>query len=58
MAVRQDEQRRASVELGGTGEVTFLGWPDGELESGLRQRQEMANVIRAVRPDVVVGHDP
>lgn len=58
VALRQDEQRRASVALGGTGAVTFLGWPDGELESGLRQRWEMVAAIRAVRPDVVLGHDP
>ncbi len=58
VARRQDEQRHASVALGGTGEVTFLGRPDGELEAGLRQRWEMAAAIRAVRPDVVIGHDP
>ena len=36
----------------------FLGWPDGELESGLRQRWEVAYWIRRLRPDVVLGHDP
>ena len=41
-----------------TGEVVFLGWPDGELESGLRQRWEVAYWIRRLRPDVVLGHDP
>lgn len=58
VAVRQDEQRAASRALGGKGEVTFLGWRDGELEAGLRQRWEVAYRIRAVRPDVVLGHDP
>jgi LmbE family N-acetylglucosaminyl deacetylase len=58
VATRQDEQRAASRALGGTGEVVFLGWPDGELEAGLRQRWEVAYWIRAVRPDVVLGHDP
>jgi LmbE family N-acetylglucosaminyl deacetylase len=58
VATRQDEQRQASRELGGTGAVTFLGWPDGELESGLRQRWEVAACIRQVQPDVVLGHDP
>ncbi len=38
--------------------MTFLGWPDGELESGLRQRFQVAACIRRVRPDVVLGHDP
>ncbi|HEX7166970.1 MAG TPA: PIG-L family deacetylase [Acidimicrobiales bacterium] len=56
--IRQGEQRDASRALGGTGEVVFLGWTDGELESGLRQRWEVAYWIRKVRPDVVLGHDP
>jgi len=58
VVTRQREQRDASRALGGTGEVVFLGWPDGELESGIRQRYEIAAVIRRFRPDVVLGHDP
>lgn len=58
VATRQQEQRRASRALGGRGDVTFLRWPDGELEAGLRQRWEIAYWIRKVRPDVVLGHDP
>jgi LmbE family N-acetylglucosaminyl deacetylase len=58
VARRQDEQRDAAKALGATGEVVFLGWPDGELESGLRQRGEVAYWIRRLRPDVVLGHDP
>ena len=58
VAIRQEEQRAASRALGGTGECIFLGWSDGELESGLRQRWEVAYWIRKCRPDVVLGHDP
>lgn len=58
VATRQEEQRAASRALGGTGECIFLGWPDGELDSGLRQRWEVAYWIRKCRPDVVLGHDP
>ena len=58
VALRQEEQRTASRALGGRGEVVFLGWPDGELESGLRQRFQIADAIRRFRPDVVLGHDP
>ena len=36
--------------LGGTGDVVFLGWPDGELEAGVRQRWEVAYWIRKLRP--------
>ena len=57
---RQREQRDAARALGASDEsdVVFLGWTDGELESGLAQRREVARVIRELRPDVVLGHDP
>ena len=58
VAMRQAEQRAAAAALGATGEVVFLGWPDGELASGVRQRWEVAYWIRKLRPDVVLGHDP
>jgi LmbE family N-acetylglucosaminyl deacetylase len=58
VVTRQREQRAAARALGATGEVVFLGWPDGELESGLRQRWEVAFWIRRLQPDVVLGHDP
>jgi LmbE family N-acetylglucosaminyl deacetylase len=54
---RQQEQRAAAARLGGS-EVRFLGWVDGELGSGLSERAEVCRVIRDVRPDVVLGHDP
>ena len=44
--------------LGATGRCVFLGWPDGELDSGLRQRWEVAYWIRRLQPTVVLGHDP
>lgn len=55
---RQDEQREAARRLGATGEVVFLGEVDGELGSGPTLRGRVAEVIRRVRPDVVLGHDP
>ena len=58
VATRQDEQRAAAKALGATGDVVFLGWPDGELEAGVRQRWEVAYWIRKLRPAVVFAHDP
>ena len=58
IATRQREQRAAAAALGATGEVGFLGHVDGELESGLAQRAEVAHWIRKTRPNVVLGHDP
>ncbi len=58
VARRQSEQRAAARALGAADDVTFLGWPDGELEAGIRQRFEVAAWIRRRRPEVVLGHDP
>jgi LmbE family N-acetylglucosaminyl deacetylase len=59
-ARRQDEQREAARRLAGdrAGEVRFLGRVDGELDSDLATRGEVARVIRELRPQVVLGHDP
>jgi LmbE family N-acetylglucosaminyl deacetylase len=54
---RQHEARDAAHALGAQG-VHFLGLIDGELGSGTRERALVCEVIRQVRPDVVLGHDP
>jgi LmbE family N-acetylglucosaminyl deacetylase len=60
VATRRVEQREAARRLAGrhAGEVRFLGYVDGELGSGLGERGEVARVIRELRPEVVLGHDP
>ncbi len=55
---RKREQRSASKTLGATGSISFLGWTDGELESGMAQRAQVAEFIRKTKPNVVLGHDP
>jgi LmbE family N-acetylglucosaminyl deacetylase len=57
IAERQEEQRRAAGILGG-GDVTFLGYTDGELHNGPEAQRAVARCIRTVRPDVVLSHDP
>jgi LmbE family N-acetylglucosaminyl deacetylase len=58
VVARQAEQESAAKALGATGRCVFLGWPDGELESGIRQRGKIAYWIRQLQPTVVLGHDP
>ncbi len=58
VVTRQREQADAAAELGVTGTVAFLGWTDGELDSGLRERAQVASWIRRLRPQVLLGHDP
>jgi LmbE family N-acetylglucosaminyl deacetylase len=57
---RQVEQREAARRLAGgrAGECRFLEYVDGELDSDLVARGRVARVIRDLRPDVVLGHDP
>ena len=59
-ARREDEQREAARRLraGSAGEVRFLRRTDGELASDVITRGEVARVIRELRPEVVLGHDP
>lgn len=55
---RQDEQRDALRLLGSSGEADFGPWVDGELASGLQERDKVARWIRQFKPNVVIGHDP
>ncbi len=57
---RQVEQREAARRLAGSnaGEVRFLERVDGELDSDLTTRGEVARIIRELQPEVVLGHDP
>lgn len=59
-ARRQVEQREAARRLAGdqAGSCVFLEYVDGELDSDLTARGRVARVIRELRPEVVLGHDP
>jgi LmbE family N-acetylglucosaminyl deacetylase len=57
VALRRTEARAAAAALG-VREVYFLDLVDGELESGIREREQVCHRIRASRPEVVLGHDP
>jgi LmbE family N-acetylglucosaminyl deacetylase len=54
---RRREQQHAADALGAAS-VTFLGLVDGELEPGREERAAVCEVVRRVRPDIVLGHDP
>jgi LmbE family N-acetylglucosaminyl deacetylase len=57
VAERRREQEKAAAALG-IAEVLFADFVDGELENGRAERARVCEVIRTVRPDVVLGHDP
>ena len=56
--VRRAEATEAARALGAEGPVHFLGAVDGELEVTMALRLAVARLVRTVRPDVVLGHDP
>ncbi|MGI9051691.1 MAG: PIG-L deacetylase family protein [Ilumatobacteraceae bacterium] len=60
VARRHDEQREAARRLAGeqAGEVRFIDRVDGDLGSDRATCSEVARVIRELRPEVVLGHDP
>ena len=55
--IREEEQRNAVKEVGGKS-VTFLGYPDGELEITMALKKDIVKVIRRLKPDVVITMDP
>lgn len=55
--IRRREQTLAAAEVGVT-DLTFLGWMDGSVESGLELRHALSRVIRQVQPTVVIAQSP
>ncbi|MGE7384768.1 PIG-L deacetylase family protein [Streptomyces sp. NPDC004126] len=55
-AVREEEARRAVGVLGA--ELLWLGQPDGFLFDTADTRRQVVEVLRRVRPDVVLAHHP
>jgi LmbE family N-acetylglucosaminyl deacetylase len=56
-AVREGEQRKAAQAVG-VKAITFLGYRDGLVESNLKLRKEIAQKIRAFKPDLVITQNP
>jgi LmbE family N-acetylglucosaminyl deacetylase len=56
-ALRETEQRAAARVLG-VRDVTFLGYPDGEVEDTREARRHIVREIRRVRPDRIVTQNP
>ena len=55
--VRMAQIEAAAAAIGAAG-VHLLGAVDGELEVNMPLRLAVARLVRTVRPDVVLGHDP
>lgn len=57
VALRHKEQTDALKSFGGK-TITFLDYPDGELEITMQLKKQIAQHIRTIKPDVVVTMDP
>lgn len=55
--IRHEEQEAALKIVGGKA-ISFLDYPDGELEITMELKHQIVKVIREVRPDVVITMDP
>jgi LmbE family N-acetylglucosaminyl deacetylase len=52
--LRREEERRGAAVVG-VDQVDFLEHPDGLVEYGLHLRRDIAQVLRRLRPQVVLG---
>lgn len=57
VTIRADEQRNAARVLG-VERVSFLGYPDGEVEDTRDLRRDVSREIRRFRPDLVICQNP
>ena len=55
--IRRAEQT-AAAKVVGVSDITFLGYPDGELTVSHELRRDISRVIRQKRPDRVVAQSP
>ena len=55
--IRAEEQRNAARVLG-VERVSFLGYPDGEVEDTRDLRRDVSRELRRFRPDLVVCQNP
>lgn len=58
LAVIREEEQRAAARTLGVKDLSFLGYPDGELEDTREARRDVIREIRRYRPDRVVCQNP
>src|SRR5690348_6469757 len=58
VAARREAEQLEAAHILGVEQVTFLHWPDSEVEPTLALRRELVRQTRKHRPDLVITHDP
>lgn len=54
---RHQEQKSAADKIG-VSEIIFLNHEDGTLDANIELKEEMVRIIRKLKPDIVITHDP
>lgn len=55
--IRHKEQQTALDIIGGKS-ITFLDYPDGELEVTMELKKQIVKAIRSIKPDTIITLDP
>ncbi|MGH2481056.1 MAG: PIG-L deacetylase family protein, partial [Ktedonobacteraceae bacterium] len=58
VATRREAEQLEAAHILVVEHVTFLRWPDSEVEPTLILRRELVRQVRIHRPDLVITHDP
>lgn len=58
LVARREEEQRDAAGILGVEAVHLLGVVDGELRNDAATRERVCALVRHVRPDVLLGHDP
>jgi LmbE family N-acetylglucosaminyl deacetylase len=58
LAATRESEQRAAASLLGVQDVTFLRLLDGDVEASRELRARICLLVRRLRPEVVVTHDP
>ena len=58
VAARREAEQLEAAPILGVEQVSFLRWPDSEVEPALALRRELVRQVRSYRPDLVITHDP
>ena len=57
VAIREKEQKSAGKVVG-VNKVIFLKQPDGDLENTKKLRKSITEVIRKIKPNIIISFDP
>ncbi len=58
VAARREAEQLEAAHILGVEQVSFLRWPDSEVEPTLALRRELVRQVRVYRPGLVITHDP